>query len=174
MGRVCPLGVIDTKIDSLMMSRMRFRWFLWVLIVFWAFSRPGIAGETYSQMSFQLPSGKVLKAEAAMTRETQTKGLMFRKHLAEDRGMLLIYPQDGIHGIWMKNCLVSLDLLWLDKDYRIIYMKERVPPCLDEPCPTYKPPLKSRYVLEVHEGIAEKERLGPGSQLLFMTSGLKP
>src|SRR3989337_306152 len=140
-----------------MMSRMRFRWFLLVLIVFWACSRPGIAGETSNLISVQLPSGKVITAEGAITHEQQMKGLMFRKHLAEDRGMLLIYPQDGIHGIWMKNCLVSLDLIWLDKDHRIIYMKEHVPPCRAEPCPTYKPPLMSRYVLEVHEGLAEKE-----------------
>ena len=153
---------------------MRFRWLLGMVVVLWLFSRLGIAGENYPLISIQLPSGKMLTAEVAITRDKQMKGLMFRKHLAEDRGMLLIYPQDGIHGIWMKNCLVSLDLLWLDRDNRIIYMKERVPPCRAEPCPTYKPPLKSRYVLEVHEGLAEKERLGPGSQLLFITSGLKP
>src|SRR3990170_7567568 len=153
---------------------MRFRWLLGMVVVLWLFSRPGIAGETYPLISIQLPSGKMLTAEVAITRDKQMKGLMFRKHLAEDRGMLLIYPQDGIHGIWMKNCLISLDLLWLDRHNRIIYMKERVPPCRAEPCPTYKPPLKSRYVLEVHEGLAEKERLGPGSQLLFITSGLKP
>ena len=157
-----------------MMSRMRFRWILWVLIVFWACSRSGIAGETSPLISVQLPSGKVIMAEVAITRDEQIKGLKFRKRLSEDRGMLFIYPLDGIHGIWMKNCLVSLDLLWLDKDNRIIYMKERVPPCRAEPCPTYNPPLKSRNVLEVHEGLAEKERLRPGSQLLIITFDLRP
>ena len=143
-----------------------------MVVVFCVFSRPGIAGETYPLISVQLPSGKMITAEVAITSDKQMKGLMFRKRLAEYRGMLFIYPQDGIHGIWMKNCLISLDLLWLDRHNRIVYMKERVPPCRAEPCPTYRPPVKSRYVLEVHEGLADKEGLVPGSQLFLVTSGL--
>src|SRR3989337_2324833 len=159
--------MIDTKIGFLMTSRMRCQWFLCVLIVFCACSRPGIAGEASPLISVHLPSGKVIMAEVAITHDEHIRGLRFREHLADDSGMLFIYPLDGIHGIWMKNCLVSLDLLWLDRDNRIIYMKERVPPCRAEPCPTYKPPLKSRYVLEVHEGLADKEGLVPGSQLFL-------
>lgn len=144
------------------------------LIVFCACPRPGIAGEIYPLISVELPSGRVITAEVAITRENQRKGLMYRERLEEDRGMLFIYFQDEIHGMWMKNCLISLDIIWLDKDNRIIYIKERVPPCREDPCPTYRPPMKSRYVLEVNAGLAEKERLVPGSQLSFITSGLRP
>jgi len=155
-----------------MITGMRLRWVLWMLIIFWSLSKYGTSGEASTLISVQLPSGRLITAEEAITHEQQMEGMMYRQHLEEDRGMLFIYPQDGIHGIWMKNCLISLDILWLDSNYRIIYVKERVPPCRSEPCPTYKPPLNSRYVLEVHEGLAEKERLRPGSQLLLTTSGL--
>lgn len=81
--------------------------------------------------------------------------------------MLFIFSGDEIHSFWMKNTKIPLDLLWLDEDGRIIFLLEDVPPCLEDPCPSYGSMQKARYVLELKAGMCKLENLGPGSRLVL-------
>ena len=105
------------------------------------------------------PKGRVFQLELARTREQWIKGLMFRKHLAKNSGMLFVYPKADYYAIWMKNCFISLDLIWLDSKGRIIYFVENAPPCKEEPCPVYQPIMKARYVIELNAGTIKKLHL---------------
>jgi hypothetical protein len=93
--------------------------------------------------------------EVAQTDESRTRGLMFRDHLAQDSGMLFIFPTEGIYSFWMKNTLIDLDMLWLTKDLRIADIKSFVPACKSPDCPTYSPKAISKYVLELNAGSAD-------------------
>ena len=88
--------------------------------------------------------------ELAQTPAQRRQGLMQRPELADDRGMLLVYTQDGDHRIWMKNMLIPLRVYWIDADFRIIYSL-RLEPCRGSPCPSYGAPSASRYVLELND-----------------------
>lgn len=107
-----------------------------------------------------------LNVELAQSNSEREKGLMLRKQLNDDEGMLFIFEQDGVYGFWMKNMLISLDILWLDKNMEIVDISERVKPCLDECVPFY-PQKEVRYVLEVREGFVEKNNIKRGQILKF-------
>lgn len=90
------------------------------------------------------------RVELATTAAARQRGLMHRASLAADRGMLLVYPRDGEHAIWMKNMRIPLRVYWIDADYRVVAMR-RLEPCRADPCPTYRPAVVSRYVLELSD-----------------------
>ena len=114
-----------------------------------------------------LPSGAVYAVEVPQTREARERGLMFRPRLAPRTGMLFIFPAVDRHAIWMKNCLIALDLVWLDDDKRVVAIEAGAPPCAKDPCPIYEPTIPSRYVLELPSGAAGLEGLAVGSVLRF-------
>ncbi len=103
--------------------------------------------------------------EVAQTPAEKQKGLMFREYMAEDEGMLFILDSTGIYSFWMKNTLIPLDLIWFDENWRIVDIKQNVPPCTvptDQRCPSYTPKLPVRYTLEVNGGWVEKNNVSIG------------
>ena len=92
---------------------------------------------------------------------------MFRESLGEDRGMLFIFDRPEIYHFWMKNCRISLDMIWLDRDRKIVSLTSNAPPCLGDPCPTYHPDEKALYVIETVAGFAEEHGLRPGMKVKF-------
>jgi len=107
-----------------------------------------------------------IEAELAYTDETRMRGLMFRDSLAADAGMLFIFPYMDRHSFWMKNTLISLDIIWLNERKEIVYFTTAVP-CTSDPCTSYVPMQKAKYVLEVNEGFAKKHGLKIGTRLEF-------
>ena len=83
------------------------------------------------------------------------QGLMFRESLDEKAGMLFVFPNDTVHGFWMKNTLVPLDMIWIDKNLTIIDI-QTAEPCKTETCPSYIPSGDARYVLEINANQSEK------------------
>jgi uncharacterized membrane protein (UPF0127 family) len=114
-----------------------------------------------------LPSGKVLQVEVMVSDEDRAMGLMFRPSLPLDRGMLFVFDSSEFHGFWMKNCKFPIDMVWLDEDKRIVHVSEAVPPCKADPCPTYSPLRRARYVLEINTGQARREKAVVGAPLRF-------
>ena len=113
------------------------------------------------------PNGTTIFAEIADSPDKRVKGLMLRHSMAPDRGMLFLFPELGDRIFWMKNTLISLDILWLDESGAIIHIESHIPTCTrkDDGCPRYRSPYKSRQVLELNGGIAEKLNLTIGKQL---------
>ena len=105
------------------------------------------------------PDGKTIYADLVKTEEDRMRGLMFRKTLNEDQGMLFVFVSEGLYSFWMKNMNFAIDILWLDRHKRIIHLEREVPPCEKEPCPSYAPRVPAKYVLELKAGSIEKRKL---------------
>lgn len=110
-----------------------------------------------------------LIVEIAKTQRERIYGLMFRKELAENRGMLFIYSDLAPHSIWMKNTLIPLDILWLDQQKKVVFFLDNVPICKTKQCPSYSPPpfLQTQYVLELSSGLRQKLNIQKGQTLNF-------
>jgi uncharacterized membrane protein (UPF0127 family) len=116
-----------------------------------------------------LPGGAIIQAELANTPQKRAEGLMYREHLADDRGMLFTFSQAETWVFWMKNTKIPLDLIWINEKKQIIHMEQRVPICTrtDDSCPQYRPNEGALYVLELAAGRAEELKLQRGSKLQF-------
>ena len=117
--------------------------------------------------SISTPAGTTIFVEIADSPDTRAQGLMFRPSMAPDRGMLFLFPESGDHAFWMKNTLISLDMIWLDQSGTILHLEANVPVCTrkDDGCPRYQSPHKSLQILELNAGMAKKLDLAVGKQL---------
>jgi uncharacterized membrane protein (UPF0127 family) len=107
------------------------------------------------------------KVEIADSQREWSKGLMNRKSLPEDSGMLFIFDKEGLHSFWMKNTLIPLDIIWINGNKEIIYIEKEAQPCKAEKCQNYSSGQKSRYVLEINGGLADKLKIRAGDKLLM-------
>lgn len=114
-----------------------------------------------------LPNGTVYAVEIPRTSETRERGLMFRAALPPRTGMLFVFETTGRYGFWMKNCMIPLDLIWIDEAKRIVAILPETPPCKADPCPIYQFDVPTRYVLEIPSGAARRENLAIGNVLKF-------
>ena len=109
---------------------------------------------------------KILDLEVVSSSEDRTKGLSGRESLSEDEAMLFVFPKEDFHGIWMKEMNFPIDIVWLDKNFVIVNIKNDVRP---ESFPEiFKPKIKSLYVLEIKAGLSEKEKIEVGQSLKFL------
>ncbi len=115
-----------------------------------------------------LPDGFAVTAELAVTEEARARGLMFRDGIGDDQGMLFVFEDEDIHSFWMKNMRFPIDILWLDRDRRIVHIEAAIPPCPRDPCPSYTPAAAAAYVLELKAGSVEKHALRDFDRLEFI------
>ena len=113
------------------------------------------------------PDKSAVIVEVASDDATREQGLMYRDHMADDRGMIFLFPQAGEYPFWMKNTLIPLDMIWMDADHRIVHIAHDVPPCKADPCQNYPPNAKASSVLELAAGVAAKHHLKDGDVLRF-------
>ena len=118
------------------------------------------------------PDGDSVTAELAVTPEERARGLMYRKKMGFDQGMLFIFGEEDFYSFWMKNMVIPLDFIWLDKEKRIVHMEQNVPPCKQEPCPTYTSKVPARFFLELKAGSVEKRELKILNRLDFILPNL--
>ena len=107
-------------------------------------------------------------AEVAVAPGEQQRGLMYRQSLAKDRCMFFFYEQDAKHSIWMKNCFISLDVVWMDADGKVVGFEQNVPPCsplLGDGCPTYGEEYLARHLVEFLSGTIKRIGLKKGDRL---------
>ena len=109
----------------------------------------------------------VFTVEIADTQEKQMLGLMYRKTIPDDFGMLFVNSEEDYHSMWMKNTLVHLDLIFLNKDRQVVDMYINVPPCEKDPCPTYPSRVRAQYVLELRGNRAKELNLKIGDTIYF-------
>lgn len=106
----------------------------------------------------------VFTVEIATTEEERAKGLMFRKDLPEGRGMMFDFGRDHDAAMWMKNTYVSLDMIFIQGDGRILRIAENTEPLSTRIIPSGGP---VRAVLEVVAGTARKLGIAPGDKVAF-------
>jgi len=129
-------------------------------------ARPSSGSEL---ISVTTPQGTVIMAELADTVEERARGLMFRPTLGKNRGMLFAFAEPQPWSFWMKNTRIPLDIIWMDRNKRIVHIERNVPPCsrTDDGCPQYQPNQNAMYVLELAAGSADALRLERGAALRF-------
>ncbi len=99
---------------------------------------------------------KCFNVEIANTPEKQAQGLMNREYLNQDSGMLFIFDTEAEYHFWMKNTLIPLDIIWLDKNRKVVFIEHNAEPCQADPCETFGPGEKAKYVFEINSGLAKK------------------
>ena len=110
-----------------------------------------------------------VSVEVVATEPKIQKGLMYRQHLPPDDGMLFMMP--GEHALerdgwpfWMHNTLIPLDLIWIDKDMKIVEIFENAKVRDDDEVGGHVP---SRYVLEVNAGYVAAHHIATGAKVRF-------
>lgn len=105
--------------------------------------------------------GQSLPVELADTPEKRMRGLSGRESLPENRGMLFVFPEEGIYGFWMKDMRFSIDILWLSSSGEVVHIVESVTP---ESYPeSFTPEKAALYVLELPAGFARIHGVSLGS-----------
>jgi uncharacterized protein len=102
-----------------------------------------------------------ITVEVAKSDQERTFGLMGRAELPADRGMLFVYDEPRVVTFWMRGMLIPIDMVFL-RDQEVIAVIADVPPCLEDPCPTYGPDSPVDAVLELAAGRAATLGVAPG------------
>ena len=104
----------------------------------------------------------VFSVEMATTEEEKTTGLMYRKELADGKGMLFDFSPEQEVSMWMKNTYIPLDMIFIRSDGRILRIAENTEPLSTKIIPSRG---LAKGVLEVIAGTAQKYGIAPGDRV---------
>ena len=102
--------------------------------------------------------------EVADTQTERARGLMGRRELPDDAGMVFVFPTDSTSAFWMKDTLIPLSIAFYDERGTIVRILE-MEPCTRDPCVLYDPEASYRGALEVNHGAFERWGVREGSVL---------
>lgn len=111
-------------------------------------------GDTIQQLEIEI-------ADDDYERET---GLMYRREMGQNQGMLFIFESEEPRGFYMKNTYIPLDLIFLNSENKIVSIAENAQPQSMESIPSNIP---AQYVLEINAGLAEEWNLEVGDSLIL-------
>jgi uncharacterized protein len=110
--------------------------------------------------------------ELALTPEKRAEGLMGREKIADNGGMLFVFPDHAPYptelSFWMKNCLVPIDLIFIDPAGKIIAIHEMTPPppgTPDQELTVYRSGGPAQYAIEIKGGLAAELGLQVGDHV---------
>ena len=141
------------------MMHFKFIYFIcnFFLVSFYTFSNEKIDVSIYSK-------NITFNVEVAKTIEERRTGLMYRKKLLNNEGMLFIFPREKIIQLWMKNTYIPLDVIFISENKVIVDIKKNMER-LSETIVSSK--VKSRYALEFNAGLINKLGIEIGDKVLF-------
>ncbi len=137
------------------------KFFLLILVMI-----PIVGGYFLNTDNFQAKVGdSIIEVEIADTPEQRAKGLSGRESLAENRGLLFIYDQPGLYGIWMKEMKFPIDIIWIDSNKKIISISKNIGP---ESFPEiFEPAVPAQYILEINAGFVDENRIKIGDSFNY-------
>jgi uncharacterized protein len=157
---------------------MRTRRIILLLAILLGTALPGGAAEPQLQ---QFPTSHLMivsatgphrfNVELAETPGQMEQGLMFRRSLASDAGMLFDFKQPTVATMWMRNTLIPLDMLFVDQRGLIVNIAQRAVPESDQTIAAAAP---VRAVIELNGGTAERLGIQPGDRVLNTIFGNAP
>ena len=127
------------------------------LISFYTFSNEKIEVSIYNK-------NITFNVEVAKTIEERRTGLMYRKKLLNNEGMLFIFPREKIIQLWMKNTYIPLDVIFISENKVIVDIKKNMEKLSET---IVKSKVKSRYALEFNAGLINKLDIRIGDKVLF-------
>ncbi|MBN8555993.1 MAG: DUF192 domain-containing protein [Deltaproteobacteria bacterium] len=113
--------------------------------------------------------GSAFQVEIVRTNSEWQKGLMFREHLGPREGMFFWGTSERPQSFWMKNTLISLDIIYISKDLKIVSVQKNAVPLSEESLPSFKP---ATHILEVPGGTADHLGFKAGDKIELF--GFKP
>lgn len=116
-------------------------------------------------MTIESAKGDVgFQVEIAATPEKRERGLMYRRELPSDHGMLFIFPAEKVNSFWMKNTPIPLDMIFISRERKIVgIVQETVPFSLDGRSVS----VPSQYVLEINGGLSRRYGFRAGDVVKF-------
>lgn len=119
---------------------------------------------TQKFLFIQTPEEKIrLSYEVANTPEKQETGLMYRKKIPDDYGMIFIFPKSQIIYMWMKNTYIPLDMIFFDETGKITHTHQNAQPHDLSLISSEKP---AKGVVEVNAGFIKKHKISVGHQII--------
>ncbi len=106
-----------------------------------------------------------LRAEVANDEPTRERGLMFRRSMPQDQGMLFIFPDEAPRSFWMKNTYLPLDLIFISHARQVVGVVHHAEPLTSTPRSVQVP---AQYVLEVNAGFAKRFGVGDDTAVTFV------
>lgn len=107
---------------------------------------------------------KELQIEIADNTYEQQTGLMYRKHLDQNKGMLFIFEDTIMRSFYMKNTYISLDLIYINAEHNIVSIVKSAEPLNEKSLPSEAP---AKYVLEINGGLSDTWGLIPGDKISY-------
>ncbi len=102
---------------------------------------------------------KKINIEIADTEYDRELGLMFRKEMTDNQGMLFIFPIEEYQSFWMRNTYLPLDMIFINSQKKIITIHKNTNPLSDE---SYRSSSSAQYVVEVNAGFTDKYDINEG------------
>nr|WP_242508626.1 DUF192 domain-containing protein [Rhodocyclus purpureus] len=102
-----------------------------------------------------------IEAEVAADQPSRMQGLMQRRALATNQGMLFVFPQRARHCMWMRNTLLPLSVAFLDEEGRILNIEEMAPQTENSHCAAGP----ARFALEMNSGWFAARGIAPGARI---------
>jgi uncharacterized protein len=148
-------------------GRLRLRARLWVCVAaavaVCAFAGSGAQAASVEPLEIVTKTGvQVFSVEVATTEQEKETGLMYRKELADGKGMLFDFSPEQEVSMWMKNTYISLDMIFIRADGRILRIAENTEPQSTRIIPSGG---LAKGVLEVIAGTAKKYGIAPGDRV---------
>ena len=137
-------------------------------VVFFSAQKEGVdvARTLASHQHIDLKVGNtVFDMAVSDTESLRSMGLSGVAGLKNDEAMLFVFPQEGLWGFWMKDMQFSIDIVWLDKEKKVVSFEKNVSP--DTFPKTFFPKTNAMYVVEFIEGTVEKNKVHIGDQFVF-------
>jgi uncharacterized membrane protein (UPF0127 family) len=123
---------------------------------------PAAPGELENVTLVTASGEHVFKVEVMRTDEQRARGLMFRKHLPADRGMLFDFKAEQRVSMWMRNTYIPLDMVFIARDGTVVNVAQDTEPLSERTIPSAGPALA---VLEVNAGVARRIGLKAGDRV---------
>ena len=110
------------------------------------------------------------EVEIAQSLLEKTRGLAGKKSLDENKGMLFVFSFESYYPFSMRNTLIPLDIIWLNKNYEIVHIAKNCKPCKIFFCTPIMSWKKAKYVLEINSGLCEKLGIGLSDKIKLSAS----
>ncbi len=105
-----------------------------------------------------------VEIEVASTDEEKARGLMYRAEMDENRGMLFLFAKEEIQSFYMRNTLISLDIIYVNSKMEIVDIYRATNPKDETSLPSKSPAM---YVVEINANACEKYNIGEGDKIVF-------
>lgn len=107
----------------------------------------------------------VFKAWIALNEDDRLAGLSKEGHINDSQALIMAFPEDDVHGVWMKGMTYPIDVVWLDSDKRVVYAIKNIP--FEDQEKIYSPNVKSRYIVELKAGMVERQSIRKDTTAIF-------